>query len=220
VKRKNMTKRGTWVPLVLVPSPTVEDPVILAVAVKQWQCTPEEAKLRLDAYVASSQYWRNDLYQVQVRDLDGGLVHINVRRVDGAVVRDWRHLQRIKNEILGAECEAVEIFPAESRLVDTSNKYHLWGFRDPNKRVPVAIDIDGARDVVTEEVLSPPGIRQRAMEPGETPMKIELSKAEADVILVLLGLDGGSIGLSNREERAALGAMIKIANAKREAKKS
>jgi hypothetical protein len=39
---------------------------------------------------------------------------------------DWREFQRIKNEICGPEREAVELYPAESRLVDTANEYHLW----------------------------------------------------------------------------------------------
>lgn len=39
---------------------------------------------------------------------------------------DWREFQRIKNELCGPEREAVELYPAESRLVDTANEYHLW----------------------------------------------------------------------------------------------
>jgi hypothetical protein len=49
-------------------------------------------------------------------------------------VHDWRDLQRIKNELVGPECEAVELYPAESRLVDTANQYHLWADADPTYR--------------------------------------------------------------------------------------
>jgi len=45
-------------------------------------------------------------------------------------------LQRIKNEIVGPEHEAVELFPAESRLVDTSNQYHLWVLTSDENRWP------------------------------------------------------------------------------------
>src|ERR1700677_4906434 len=70
--------------------------------------------------------WKNDLYQVAARKLDHGVVHLNIRRVDGGpILRDWRHFQQIKNDIIGEECEAIELYPAESRNVDTSNKYHL-----------------------------------------------------------------------------------------------
>jgi hypothetical protein len=37
-------------------------------------------------------------------------------------VHDWRDLQRIKNQLVGPECEAVELYPAESRKVDTANQ--------------------------------------------------------------------------------------------------
>ena len=58
-------------------------------------------------------------------DLDEGLWFV-VSRLDGTAVRDWRDLQRVKNEFAGPEREAAELFPAEARLVDTGNAYHLW----------------------------------------------------------------------------------------------
>lgn len=74
--------------------------------------------------------WINNLYQVYERPLvEGGgnrWVHLSIKLRDRSVIHDWRDLQRIKNEIVGPEAEAVELFPAESRLVDTSNQYHLW----------------------------------------------------------------------------------------------
>ncbi len=77
----------------------------------------------------------NSRYQVNVRILGekppfGFMAHLSIKRRDKAPIRNWRDLQRIKNEICGEHCEAVEIFPAEGRLVDTSNQYHLWVFRE------------------------------------------------------------------------------------------
>lgn len=63
-------------------------------------------------------------------------VWLSIRRIDRKPVRDWRDLQRIKTQLLGPDCEAVEIFPAEDRLVDTANQYHLWGYDDPTFRFP------------------------------------------------------------------------------------
>ena len=86
--------------------------------------------------------WLNDLYQVNVREIKGhgqdvaGMLHLSVKRRDKQPVHDWRHLQQIKNELVGHEYEAVEIYPAESRLVDTANQYHLWVFKDPTFRLP------------------------------------------------------------------------------------
>lgn len=109
--------------------------------------------------LARAQVFQNDLYEVVVyRDKPPGLpalVHLSVKRRDRAAVHDWRHLQRIKNEILGPEHEAVELYPAESRLVDAANQYHLWGFDDPEFRFPFGF----ADRLVSSR--SPPRGRQR-----------------------------------------------------------
>ena len=81
--------------------------------------------------------FKNSRYTVWVRrprHEDGELVHLSVKRNDRNPLHDWRDLQRIKNEILGPEEEAVELYPAESRLVDGANQFHLWSF--VGKRVP------------------------------------------------------------------------------------
>jgi len=83
---------------------------------------------------ANAEIYLNDLYQVRVyRDKDE-LVHLSIKRRDRKEIRDWRELQAIKNAILGPECEAVELYPAESRRVDTANQYHLFGHADPKYR--------------------------------------------------------------------------------------
>jgi len=73
----------------------------------------------------------NDKYQVDVRFSDKkrgikSMVWLSIKRKDKNWIRDWREFQKIKNAICGNEREACEIYPAESRLVDTSNQYHLW----------------------------------------------------------------------------------------------
>ncbi len=74
----------------------------------------------------------NNIYQVSVHFKTEGVwegpIHLAIVRRDRSPVHDWRHLQRIKNEIAGPEREAIEIYPAESRLVDTNNQFHLWVF--------------------------------------------------------------------------------------------
>lgn len=56
---------------------------------------------------------------------------LQICREDGGSVFDWRHLQEIKNILCGPEWEAVEIFPAESRLKDPSNARYLWASKSP-----------------------------------------------------------------------------------------
>ena len=73
----------------------------------------------------------NNRYQVQIKTLDSEMfgercVWLAIVRLDRAPVHDWRDLQRIKNELCGPECEALELYPAESRLVDTNNQAHLF----------------------------------------------------------------------------------------------
>jgi hypothetical protein len=110
--------------------------------------------------IAKCETWVNEIYQVQLRRREAdGLVHLNIRRRDGAaIIRDWRHLQLIKNQLLGEECEAVELYPAESRKVDTSNKYHLYGYQDATFRFPFGWQ---ERDVLNDENRDTPGMRQR-----------------------------------------------------------
>jgi hypothetical protein len=40
-------------------------------------------------------------------------------------IHNWRHLQQIKNDICGEESEALELYPAMSRIVDTVNQGRL-----------------------------------------------------------------------------------------------
>ncbi len=129
----------------------------IANAVRAMPGTPRDQIVAALEAEAASEYWLNDIYQVQVKR-DAAMAHINIRRRDGRpILRDWRHFQQIKNEIVGAECEAIELYPAESRKVDGSNKYHLWASTDPAFRFPLGFtaravsDIDGAT----------PGTRQR-----------------------------------------------------------
>lgn len=76
--------------------------------------------------------WRNSRYQVVLRTCgeegSPAIVWLSIKRHDGYPARDWRDLQRLKNELVGTEVEAVELFPAESRLVDNANQTHLWCF--------------------------------------------------------------------------------------------
>ena len=68
---------------------------------------------------------------------NGDMFWLSIKRRDRAPVHDWRELQQIKNMIVGDEHEGFEVYPAESRLVDTANQYHLWVFVDPAVRLPV-----------------------------------------------------------------------------------
>lgn len=135
---------------------------VVEMTMKHYDMPEEQARAWLEEEHRQSRYFVNDLYQVMVAPcgMDNKMLHLNIRRRDGGMVRDWRHFQQIKNEIAGPEREAVEIFPAESRKVDTTNKWHLWvfpeGFRVELGWPERDVSYDERRD-------GPPGLRQRPL---------------------------------------------------------
>lgn len=88
---------------------------------------------------AQADYYISPMFQVSKRllkpDQHGFGVntptYLSIKRLDREPINDWRAMQKIKNSIVGPEWEAVEIYPAESRLVDTANQYHLWCWDAP-----------------------------------------------------------------------------------------
>jgi hypothetical protein len=82
----------------------------------------------------------NNLYQVEMMEYDSGVgivYWLSIVRRDRSAIHDWRDLQRIKNELVGPDHEGMEIYPAEDRLVDTNNQYHLFVLPNPGDRIPV-----------------------------------------------------------------------------------
>lgn len=122
-KRKPLRREPRWQPMeAAIFTGDTDDPVINAM-----QSEPGFVGVFI-----------NNLYQVTYREVEapafsGGdsesvplLAWLCIRRRDSSPVHDWRHLQNIKNDLCGSEREALELYPAESRLVDTANQYHLW----------------------------------------------------------------------------------------------
>ena len=69
----------------------------------------------------------NSRYQVLVNfdDAPGWppMIHLRIKAHDKRCVRDWRDMQRIKNEIGGTEAEGGEREPEEGRLGDEGNEF-------------------------------------------------------------------------------------------------
>lgn len=116
------------------------EPLITDVANHYPLMTRSAVITMLERERSETRYFLNDLYQVAVtlEEHDGrDWYHLNIRRRDGRVIRrDWRQFQQIKNELIGPEHEGAELYPAENRLVDTSNKYHIYVATDPAYRFP------------------------------------------------------------------------------------
>jgi len=96
--------------------------------------------------------WMNSLYQVNLKRIPKSeqwpfdMIQLSIKRLDKMAVHDWRHLQWIKNELVGEENEGFEMYPAESRLVDTSNQYWMFVFADPRVRIPLGFTERGVWD--------------------------------------------------------------------------
>lgn len=110
--------------------------------------------------VRDEEVWVNDEYKVDIdRNPPHGfagikVIGITVRRLDREHIHDWRDLQAIKNMLVGNEYEAIELYPAESRLYDSANQYWLWVFTDEEgKPVTLPVGLTGARVVSDKQVL-------------------------------------------------------------------
>jgi len=127
----------------------------------QFKIKPEEREI-----------WINNIYQVMVmrnfhHDEWPEMIALSIKRRDKQAIRDWRDFQRIKNEIVGPEHEAVELYPAESRLVDSANQYFLFVFTDAKARFPFGF----TERFVTEEASF--GTQQRPWRKGEKPKDLK-----------------------------------------------
>jgi hypothetical protein len=93
----------------------------------------ERTALHLVEFNTQQTVFLSDKYQVNIResrqasDLDWPpMLHLSIKRRDKEPIHDWREMQEIKNALCGKEAEGVELYPAESRLTDTANQYHMW----------------------------------------------------------------------------------------------
>ena len=180
MSKKKPTPKKVWQPLVKDPEwfhdqkrekvkQMVKDSMDLEI--------PEEALNDL----MSDETWGNDRYTVNLHFLGGdrdGFVEMAVHNHNRTPHVPWRHLQQIKNEILGSDREAVQLFPAEDRLVDTANEYWLYVYpigkapmrkRGRGDLVGVKLGMDHGRNVQYETDPGFGGSRQAAeMEIAET----------------------------------------------------
>lgn len=88
-------------------------------------------------------FYDDDVYLVQVDKSpdhefrNAEVWQLWVSRKDGGHTRSRTDLMRIKNEIVGEEYEAIELYPAEARLNDAANRSSLLVFIELNgQRAP------------------------------------------------------------------------------------
>jgi len=98
--------------------------------VQNWQTMKfSERQTDLAGLTETIDIYINDLYLCVVREYQE-CTHLSIKKHDKSPVHNWQHLQQIKNDICGNEREAIELYPAMSRIIDTCNQYHLWVLRE------------------------------------------------------------------------------------------
>ena len=75
-----------------------------------------------------SDWWNDHSAQVlETYTTDGRRIrHLKVWRDDGKDGIPWDVLQAVKNDLLGKNVAAVEVYPPEYELVNDVNMRHLW----------------------------------------------------------------------------------------------
>lgn len=80
-----------------------------------------------------AEIWANNVYSATLRRFPQGWVlgggpwaQIGIWSDDGEPRHDWRDFQCIKNDLVGPDWEAVELYPSEERLMDPSNYFLLF----------------------------------------------------------------------------------------------
>lgn len=126
------------------------------------------------AALPGSRRYRNSRYTVTVREEDyaaadaaAGVLrgkHLSVSNRDTSARHDWRDFQRLKNELVAPDWEAVELYPAERRLCDSANQYHLFAFPGGT-----AFAFLGFQERLISEDPGSTGAVQRPWEPGQRP---------------------------------------------------
>ncbi len=71
---------------------------------------------------------RNRVFAVLIRNDQTGIVHLAVSSLSG-IRPTWREMQRIKNDIAGADATAIEVYPPQSNVVDEADMFHIWVLR-------------------------------------------------------------------------------------------
>lgn len=88
-----------------------------------------------------AEVWQDDFYQVTKIDHGGGAVCLVVAPIlqgahDLSTRITWDKMQSIKNELVGGEYEAVELYPAMSRNLSGIRQRYLWCNTAPGYRFP------------------------------------------------------------------------------------
>jgi hypothetical protein len=131
----------------------------------------KEAKKIMQDFLEATHY-KNDKYQVYMaskREAESmalseefkqmGITYLSIKRLDLEPIHDWRDMQEIKNQLCGKDREGIELYPAEDRVVDTANQYHMFVF-GKGYRIPLGF----AKGAKSETEYSHNGMKSKQRE--------------------------------------------------------
>ena len=75
-------------------------------------------------YIAT--FLEKELYVIHIANPKKGLTHLRIRRLDRLPINNWELIQSIKNDLLGVDSIAIEIYPKESELINFGPTRHIW----------------------------------------------------------------------------------------------
>jgi hypothetical protein len=148
-KRKAPTPKKEWEPLTQTPDWAVK---------AQHEQVMERARVTfpgvaVDEIPAPDEVWGSSQYTATVHYLDDnrdGFIEVGIHNYHRTTHVPWRHIQQIKNEVFGPDREAVQLFPAEDRLLDSANEYWIYVYptsEAPMRKRGVKIGMDRGRSV-------------------------------------------------------------------------
>ena len=144
-------------------------------AYKEWKSKEDKATLhRAWLRLKACKHLVNNIYHVIVDyephlsddifiqpTLAGHITYLSIKRHDREPIHDWRDLQEIKNQVVGSEHLAYEVYPPESLLYDTANQYHLWVMNEPVEVTGMAFGFNLGRQVGNAKDAEKTGAKQR-----------------------------------------------------------
>jgi len=101
---------------------------------------------------------RNKVFSVLDRPAEGGVRHLAVSSLSGNRPT-WPEMQRIKDELAGADATAIEVYPPSAHVVDEADMFHIWVLRG---QLPFGLHLDNIPPATT-------ALRAHPTQPPEAP---------------------------------------------------
>lgn len=173
--KKIKRKKEVWIPFSEVKLETSHIEHRLAEAQKQYGLSDAEVEHERKKAL-SQKIYVNNLYQVTRFDIEGvedltipAMYHLSIRRLDKVPAHNWEHFQRIKNELIGATNEAVELFPSVEREVNTV-EHHLWVLQDAKMKYPFGFFQRPTEEQIESPTEGEPNLQNTPVPDSDTPV--------------------------------------------------